>query len=72
MPDIDERAAYGLAAVHNEVWAVNSTDGIFAIGGTAAPIDKIQRPGKMLHFENMLYVADHAGQYVWMTATQEK
>ena len=69
---VDDRAAYGLVAVNNEIWAVNSTDGIFAIGGNAAPIEDIARPGKMLHFENMLYVADHAGQYVWVAATQEE
>jgi len=69
---VDDRAAYGLVAVNNEIWAVNSTDGIFAIGGNAAPIEDIARPGKMLHFENMLYVADHAGQYVWVATTLEE
>ena len=65
---IDERSANGLAIFNEQMYASNSTDGVFIVGGDAYPLpETFGRPSTLLIKENMLYVIDQVGRGVWQT-----
>ncbi len=65
---VDERAAGGLIAVDGAIWAANSSDGIFEVGGSTQGGSEIARAGSMARAGDTLYVADQVGPTVWQIA----
>lgn len=63
---IEDRSANGLVVHNGEIYASNSTDGIFLVGGEAYPMpENFGRPSSLLVKESVLYVIDQIGRGVW-------
>jgi hypothetical protein len=62
---LDDRPAYGLAALGNRLFATNAGEGLFEVGGEDQMGPGPARPGSMVAWQNDLYIADEVGGSVW-------
>jgi hypothetical protein len=65
---IDDRAAYGLEIVDDELWAGNSNQGVYIVGGASLGFTQAARVGSMLWTGEILYFADKVGEGIWMAS----
>lgn len=63
---VDERSGLALLEVNGEVWASNSEDGLFVVGGSPVGLTQAARPGSLLKTSDGIYFADHVGEGVWL------
>ncbi|MEC7984171.1 MAG: hypothetical protein VX278_03345 [Myxococcota bacterium] len=68
---IDTRPALALEVVNRQVYAANSSDGLFPIGGDAMLLSELARPGSLLFASDVLYIVDRIGRGVWASRFEE-
>lgn len=62
---LDDRAAYGLAALGDRLFATNAVEGLFEVGGADLMGPGPARPGSIVAWGDDLYLADQVGGSVW-------